>query len=1785
MEPINPYWQAIQGEAAQNLRLSLQGALGKQPDQEAELQHLARRYQLPVDAVRQQRDSLQRRASLDNLDYQQLVQHSPVTSGFLSQPQQAAIGHDDIANLTALEQALRFGQHSAQALLSGVFGFGEGVAGQAEAGADLFSRYVTGPLAGPVLPVDITAPVAAAFRQIRRSQRDWRNYLTPPAQGNMQAGYYAGLQSLSQNVLTWPLALATDNPGLALRSMAGNSGGQAYGQARDQGLEAPQAALYGAGNAAIEYATEQLPLHSLFKDVKAGTPFFQLLTRQLAQEIPGEQAATALQDLNEWAVLHPQQTWQDYLAARPDAAWQTLVATAVAGGGQTGILHGAEAYSRMRQNQYSAAGRQAEQLQVINGLAAASKVLPRDPQAMQDFVAAVTQDQPVQHVYADAQTLQQSGLDKWLSAIFPPAARQMADALASGGEIRIPLSDYVSRVAAVPALAQALRAHLRVEGQAFSQAEAEQYHSRHAEELQAEVQRQLDYQQFEYSMKSATAAVQTRLQADFAAASPFSRHVNDNYAALVSHFYQVQAERFGISPEQLYQRYPLRLASDAGDGQSPAGADRSATVPRGSYRPDDYTITLHQAADLSTFLHEAAHFFLDVQFGLSRELQAGTTEPVLEAGTDQTDQAEQSAALHSGQQQLLADTRLLQDWLGIADTRDWFAQDFEQRRRHHERFARSFEAYLFAGKAPSLSLQALFERFRAWLLHIYTNLKNLGGAAPEPIRGVFSRMLASAEEIRLAEQARGMRPLFKSARPAGMTASQFSTYQALQRQAGQAANAALQKRVLGDMQWLSTAHSEILQALQDQHQQLRVGLSRTIQDEVLSHQLYMAWDILSDPNSDVKLSETEMRSRGIDPEIIGRLGRLGMTTAQAEWPLDAVAEWYDFSSGPALINALANGLPPQIAMTQALDWHMFQNYAEINDSTELRRAAWRALHNSLRGEVLAMEAVALAQLGGEIPILAADVRDYARSVVENTTLRQLRVGQYMWAETKAALAAERAWQAGDVQQAAIAKRRQLINFYAAEAAFQAEEVLSQALHYFQGFYNGHHELPEQTLAMLHETLSRAGVAAQMALPDDYDSLIEWVARQQSLGLWPEPPAQFVGVSLPRYLDMPVVQFKAYVDFIHTIQHIAELEAAQHWWQPGGTSRLPVLQQQLMHSIRDAYSLPEAMHRPALPPLRNMPLAASRIADWVGRLDAGDQNGPFRRLFLDTALRAAHQQGQRLAEQLPELSALLDNLLGGQQPEGKGQYFPSIQRSLTLEMRVILALHTGNQGGLQHVLAGEGWTAAQLNPVLDSLSGAQWQQIQQVWDFFAQFQPEIAARHRRLYGVEPQWLTLLPRRIRLHNAGVVEELTLAGGYYPLHLHPLYHKPGPDQDMTLLTRLSFFQPLPGSRRQRWPLLYSVSELFDGLNAIIHDLSWYETWLGMRQLLLYPPLRAEMTQHCDDENCLGEFEEYLQQIAAGSRRVAREAGLALARSQQYGFMLSMGVAVMETAFQRVINKAVLQNIEPEWLAGGIYAMLDNPQLLIPDIAFKSDQFTDRLFAHIFHLGDREKRQAKQIPGYTPSLPDAIAQLSISYAQLCTEMIVWWAVYQRALHNGANVEHSSQLADDFLAAHLPYNRKQPATPLLKRRVAEFYDYARTGLGLGMGQGVSEDQRAQLLAEYLCRFSLPLVFVPLLQRSLPETLDKAGWQELSRVALAHDFGELLPVLAVYKAFNANIQSQANLRKVLKPEDFSHLKTAGLERVLDPGSKSLVQFLLDTTFDNSFWYAVTARMGWAKPNE
>jgi len=128
---------------------------------------------------------------------------------------------------------------------------------------------------------------------------------------------------------------------------------------------------------------------------------------------------------------------------------------------------------------------------------------------------------------------------------------------------------------------------------------------------------------------------------------------------------------------------------------------QNTTNTRGSFSPSSNTITLLKNADLSTFLHELGHAFLSMDSQLAAQ--------VLERG-----------ATTDGEKQILTDMKTLLDWFGIEgelpdQLAAWNSMSVEEQRANHEKMAEAFEAYLFEGKAPSLDLQPIFQRFRAWL--------------------------------------------------------------------------------------------------------------------------------------------------------------------------------------------------------------------------------------------------------------------------------------------------------------------------------------------------------------------------------------------------------------------------------------------------------------------------------------------------------------------------------------------------------------------------------------------------------------------------------------------------------------------------------------------------------------------------------------------------------------------------------------------------------------------------------------------------------------------------------------------------------------------------------------------------------------------------------------------------------------------------------------------------------------------------------------------------------------
>lgn len=1047
-------------------RTVIEIALKDDPDLAAERRRLAQTSGIPLPVVERNLEELRIKERARAVDLIAMANESPVLYRQLTDPAFTATSIDDLDTLQKIERGWKALKDSGGALASGLPKFNEGVYGVGEAGFDLLSRGVFGPLSrAGILPEDPAAGMAQDFARWRKQSAELADKWMPDKQdmtGVVAGGWYSGLQSLGTNLLQLPLALLPGGQGAALGLMGGTVGGQAYGQARDKGRDIGTALNFALSQGAIEYATEKLPVSWLIKDLKAGTPFWKTLLRQGAAEVPGEQIATALQDLNEWAVINPDKPFSAYLQERPSAAAQTLIATLVGTGGQVTVMKGIDA-ALSRIDGRAQQARQAEQhaavLAQLDELAKASKLRARDPETFAQFVQQASEDSPVQDVFISANALLQSGIAEQVAAVSPAVAEQLQVAVETGGDVRIPVAEYTTRIAGTD-LSAPLLDHLKTDPNGMSRAEAADFLQTQGAQLQQEVERALADQQGDATFKASQEAVRQQVLNELNRIGRFTPQKNEFDAALIAARTAVRAAQLGLTPEAFFQKQLLRVQAQGVDGalqygqsaggplESPfgpiyegftnnpegaiaklmsekngeisdafvhhelgpiafiygnehmglrhieakrgmdfvskipqilkegkvvrdekglprayvvdsvdpahvavirldwdgkqktwlvtaysdaegkfagggklsdtaAGADASEVPakggvvfsqepgndsianeidkfhqgPRGAFYPTGNTVAMLKNADLSTFLHEGAHYFFENDINLASELVAARRE---------------GAVLSEGELQIVADVSALLHWHGIqgdidAQLATWHNMGFEEKRSYHERTAESFEAYLLEGKAPSIELQRAFQTYRAWLLNVYQSLKAFLETHPEAgqlndeVRGVFDRMLASTEQIQLAEQGRSMLPLFDSAMQAGMTPEEFAAYQALGIEATQAAIEDLQARGLRDMQWLSNKRGKKIRELQQQAKALRAEQEMLARREIMSQPVYMAWQFLTGKRTtDDQIAEPRRKS---DPNIldetqdslfvaIAKLGGLNKDEVIAEWGID-----------------------------------------------------------------------------------------------------------------------------------------------------------------------------------------------------------------------------------------------------------------------------------------------------------------------------------------------------------------------------------------------------------------------------------------------------------------------------------------------------------------------------------------------------------------------------------------------------------------------------------------------------------------------------------------------------------------------------------------------------------------------------------------------------------------------------------------------------------------------------------------------------------------------------------
>jgi hypothetical protein len=2017
---IDIYDQILDGErqAAQRAMQPVLDMASKiQPERAASAQGLAKSTGLPVEIVERNFEEVQRREQIRNM--QDILGRSPVLARQMMDPEFAKLAHQDLEPLSGIEGVATFFKNSGRAMVGGLYDASAGVVGVGQSAAELL-QFATKPLAGRVLPVDVGGMIArdlSAYRQgIEAEAKRW----TPQADGVLSGGWYSGLSSLSRNLASLPLLFAPGGQGAALAGMTLPVAGAEYGKARDAGLGVGPALTFGASQGLIEYATELIPVTKLLGDLKAGASLPRMLANQIAAEIPGEQVATILQDLNEWAAIDANagKAFGDYLAERPSAAAQTLIATIVGAAGQTTIISGIDAAMRRaagEQRQAEQAENMAQRLAELVQFSRAAALTQTSPETFQQFVEQATDDGPVTDVFIDANVLMQSGVAEQLAAVSPAVAEQLQDAIDTGGLVRIPVAEFAARIAPTE-FADGLLEHLKTEPDGMSRAEAGQYLQGQVERLQQELGDTIEQTGAALAERVEVESVRNTIRDELNAINRFRPEVNEAYATLVGEFFGSMAQRVGMTPEQLFEKYRLRTVAESvaggqqfdqtgriitdtpafrawfgdskvvdaqgkplvvyhgttsefatfapnshlgtasqanaimnyeqrrGEGsqrllpvylriENPKRVDdaadwqdeveqakaegydglvyanwgefdpdadgnprdsyvafrpeqiKSATGNNGNFDPSDpnilnqsgvgqpldavrsawrasfnpatNTIALLQAADLSSFLHESGHFFLEVMTDMAASVQTYDADQLTE-----------------GERGVLRDVQALMRWFGLRDINEWAALDFEEKRAYHEKFAESFELYLTEGNAPSIELQPLFGRFRAWLLNVYRSIKDFlarnpaAGELSDDVRRVFDRMLATDQAIKTAEQARSLMPLFASAQQAGMTEEEFAAYQALGHDATEAAQEDLGARGMRDMQWLAGARSRALKRLQKEAAALREQMEMEARREVLSQPVYRAWQFLTGkltaddrlpklarPKSDPDVVDPALDSLfvavaklggidraeleaqwGLDPKekiaqqgfgkhvlrrnggrsiddmraalvqygyldaneggadwnprefedrffeelagapqyssaadfdalqdmrpgdqvanigglMAGRLDRAALTeiglpaeiiehlrglrmTAKDGLHPDLVAELFGFSSGDELVRTLAAAQPPAVEIEALTDLRMIERHGDLASPEALARAADRAIHNDVRARMVATELDALAKATGRPRVMMQAAREYARQMVDRLLVRNVKPGQYAAAEARAGKAATQAMKAGDLEQAAAEKRNQLVQNQAARAAHRVLDEIEAGLRYLKKFDGDgtRKSIDTDYLEQIDTLLERFDLrkGQSMRAIDKRTALAKWIEERANEGTEPDIPEWLQAeAARTHYKNLTVEQFRGLVDSVRQIEHlgrlknklltardaraldaiVAEITASMEAAADGRTidnERRNTLASQVQHAARGFMAMHRQMH------------------SLVREMDGYQDGGPLWNVLVRTMNEAGEREASMRADATRRLHALIKPLLAeGGKMGGKGQYFPSLGRSLNRGERLAIALNWGNEGNRQRLLDGRGWTAERVMPVLQTLTPAEWQFVQGVWDFFESYRPQVAEKEKRVTGKEPEWIEPAPFTIEAANGGT---MSLRGGYYPIKYDPMqsgeaesHNEAEAGRQMmraayTAATTRRSYTKGRADRVMNRPLLLSFDGIYQGANEVIHDLSWHEWLIDANKILRR--LDAPMRQHFGAEKVTA-IKRAMKDIAAGDQPATNAFERILGHLRSGATIAGLGWNLRTALLQPLGLTNSIVRVGPAWIARGLREFYGSPAHMarkVEEAQAKSEFLRNRMRTMNREINDVVNRLDKGKSDLQLAIESSFFIL-IQKTQALVDYPTWYGAFEKAMADPAlrnedgtiDEARAVAMADQaVIAAQSGGQAKdlaqiQRGGPLLKL-FTNFYSYFAATLQLavertGQTNFKKPHEVLRLAGDYLLLMVVPVIGSVLINALMKGAPDDDEWVE-----------------------------------------------------------------------------------------
>ena len=843
--------------------------------------------------------------------------------------------------------------------------------------------------------------------------------------------------------------------------------------------------------------------------------------------------------------------------------------------------------------------------------------------------------------------------------------------------------------------------------------------------------------------------------------------------------------RVVFNPSQIRS---VNAAFDPEFKASPELLAQNQGVTRGYYSPSESIIRLNEAANLSTFLHEFAHFMYEM------ELTSAKQTP---------DSVNMISSIHNWYKRNSVDVakeagdyapnttiipRHVVEYLdnGTAGDKE---RDDAIRRAVHEQFARGFETYLMEGKAPSIELRNAFRTFARWLTQVYRAVRGSLKVNLDPeMRKVFDTLLATEEQINAAEARANYAPMFTDAAMAGMTEQEFAEYKQKQDKVKDKQTETLRDKLIAEITRQSTKQwkEELADEVDVQTEALKTERVYRAREALKEGEIRLDHAATKDLIGEDVKDKRGRESRRIPPKLNG----MTIKGAQGVHP-DEAAALLGYGSGDEMLADLMEAPTIKERAEAQAEAVMLERHGDILHDGTIEKQADDALLNEERGALILTELKALGK-GVKAPTIDRQMlKSMAEESIGKLAYRNIHPEKYHKAEIRAAQESAAALQAGNKEGAMSAKVRQAMNFYLHKAATEARndtmKIVERMARYntktvreaVQKAENGYWE---QIVKILNRFEFRKSA-----------SLRGVDQRNQDINSWVKERVEIDGDALiltPEVLDelftthwknVEYDKLKGINDSVKNIEHVAryankiktmgeeiEFKKLVNRW----TTHMDAATTTRFKSQRTDVAEGRSWGRMAMAQMTKIPFLAS----W---LDGGERGGMSHDILVQPFTDAQVEEVRLWTDVGQPVMELIENRSKADIKRHNAKVFirelvdENNDGNLYGNQIVAVALNTGNAGNLRKMLLGEGWANAEdessisldnpkLQAILRRMTKSDWDLVQTIWDRMELLYPQLSEVHRRTTGLVPPKVDATPVQTPYGE--------YKGGYYPVKYDP-------------------------------------------------------------------------------------------------------------------------------------------------------------------------------------------------------------------------------------------------------------------------------------------------------------------------------------------------------------------------------------------------------------------------------